>query len=207
MKHAVLSQLELFHSSYAQSLASTRILKHSEQSSRGSCGENLAWASYDQSGAAFVFLSICRNLSFTEQREWCWAEAKDPVCGVGTGTAGIHYPCISPVIPLYFRVRCHDSLHRYVRLMRCLSGIKSGYKCNSCEQLVDCLYHWFHHTHSALWTRGHHDDLPSSMSPVCVQGRTCLTAGMTRSNSTTSTVLDSPLAQVRFSSNHLDGIT
>uniref|UniRef100_G3P2B0 GLI pathogenesis-related 2, like n=1 Tax=Gasterosteus aculeatus TaxID=69293 RepID=G3P2B0_GASAC len=35
---------------YAESLASTRILKHSVESSRGSCGENLAWASYDQSG-------------------------------------------------------------------------------------------------------------------------------------------------------------
>uniref|UniRef100_A0A8C5A521 GLI pathogenesis-related 2, like n=1 Tax=Gadus morhua TaxID=8049 RepID=A0A8C5A521_GADMO len=33
---------------YAESLASTRILKHSVESSRGSCGENLAWASYDQ---------------------------------------------------------------------------------------------------------------------------------------------------------------
>uniref|UniRef100_A0A8D0CXX2 Golgi-associated plant pathogenesis-related protein 1 n=1 Tax=Sander lucioperca TaxID=283035 RepID=A0A8D0CXX2_SANLU len=36
--------------SYAESLASTRILKHSVESSKGSCGENLAWASYDQSG-------------------------------------------------------------------------------------------------------------------------------------------------------------
>ncbi|XP_062841610.1 GLI pathogenesis-related 2, like [Trichomycterus rosablanca] len=35
---------------YAESLASTRILKHSVESSKGSCGENLAWASYDQSG-------------------------------------------------------------------------------------------------------------------------------------------------------------
>ncbi|XP_077576906.1 GLI pathogenesis-related 2, like [Stigmatopora nigra] len=35
---------------YAESLAITRILKHSEESSKGSCGENLAWASYDQSG-------------------------------------------------------------------------------------------------------------------------------------------------------------
>ncbi|XP_072317401.1 GLI pathogenesis-related 2, like [Eucyclogobius newberryi] len=35
---------------YAESLASTRILKHSVESTRGSCGENLAWASYDQSG-------------------------------------------------------------------------------------------------------------------------------------------------------------
>lgn len=43
--------------SYAQSLASTRVLKHSEQSSRGSCGENLAWASYDQSGAGFIVVS------------------------------------------------------------------------------------------------------------------------------------------------------
>ncbi|KAF3839809.1 hypothetical protein F7725_018526 [Dissostichus mawsoni] len=35
---------------YAESLASTRILKHSAESSRGNFGENLAWASYDQSG-------------------------------------------------------------------------------------------------------------------------------------------------------------
>ncbi|KAJ0000362.1 hypothetical protein NQD34_012204 [Periophthalmus magnuspinnatus] len=35
---------------YAESLASTRILKHSVESTRGSCGENLAWASYDQTG-------------------------------------------------------------------------------------------------------------------------------------------------------------
>ncbi|XP_051577612.1 Golgi-associated plant pathogenesis-related protein 1-like isoform X1 [Myxocyprinus asiaticus] len=35
---------------YAESLASTRILKHSAESSRGNCGENLAWASYDQTG-------------------------------------------------------------------------------------------------------------------------------------------------------------
>uniref|UniRef100_A0A3P8VCR8 Golgi-associated plant pathogenesis-related protein 1 n=1 Tax=Cynoglossus semilaevis TaxID=244447 RepID=A0A3P8VCR8_CYNSE len=39
---------------YAESLASTKILKHSEQSSRGSCGENLAWASYDQTGKDVV---------------------------------------------------------------------------------------------------------------------------------------------------------
>ncbi|KFO35388.1 Golgi-associated plant pathogenesis-related protein 1 [Fukomys damarensis] len=35
---------------YAEALASTRILKHSPESSRGQCGENLAWASYDQTG-------------------------------------------------------------------------------------------------------------------------------------------------------------
>lgn len=66
-----------FHDSYAQSLASTRILKHSEQSSRGSCGENLAWASYDQSGGgAFIIVSMCRDLTFTVQPTdrsslWC----------------------------------------------------------------------------------------------------------------------------------------
>ncbi|XP_078284192.1 GLI pathogenesis-related 2, like [Rhinoraja longicauda] len=35
---------------YAEVLASTRVLKHSPESSRGQCGENLAWASYDQLG-------------------------------------------------------------------------------------------------------------------------------------------------------------
>lgn len=35
---------------YSEALASTRILKHSPESSSGNCGENLAWASYDQSG-------------------------------------------------------------------------------------------------------------------------------------------------------------
>ncbi|KAG7242064.1 hypothetical protein INR49_024110 [Caranx melampygus] len=35
---------------YAESLASTRILKHSVESSKGNYGENLAWASYNQSG-------------------------------------------------------------------------------------------------------------------------------------------------------------
>ncbi|XP_076135726.1 GLI pathogenesis-related 2, like [Alosa pseudoharengus] len=44
------SKLSQEASRYAESLASTRILKHSVESSKGSCGENLAWASYDQSG-------------------------------------------------------------------------------------------------------------------------------------------------------------
>ncbi|KAG5270927.1 hypothetical protein AALO_G00173910 [Alosa alosa] len=44
------SKLSREASRYAESLASTRILKHSVESSKGSCGENLAWASYDQSG-------------------------------------------------------------------------------------------------------------------------------------------------------------
>uniref|UniRef100_A0A8D0C1S3 Golgi-associated plant pathogenesis-related protein 1 n=1 Tax=Salvator merianae TaxID=96440 RepID=A0A8D0C1S3_SALMN len=35
---------------YSEALASTRILKHSPESSSGKYGENLAWASYDQSG-------------------------------------------------------------------------------------------------------------------------------------------------------------
>lgn len=37
---------------YSEALASTRILKHSPESSRGQCGENLAWASYDQTGTS-----------------------------------------------------------------------------------------------------------------------------------------------------------
>ncbi|XP_062987012.1 Golgi-associated plant pathogenesis-related protein 1 isoform X2 [Elgaria multicarinata webbii] len=36
---------------YSEALASTRTLKHSPESSSGKCGENLAWASYDQSGS------------------------------------------------------------------------------------------------------------------------------------------------------------
>ncbi|XP_028909733.1 Golgi-associated plant pathogenesis-related protein 1 isoform X1 [Ornithorhynchus anatinus] len=35
---------------YAEALASTKVLKHSPESSRGQYGENLAWASYDQPG-------------------------------------------------------------------------------------------------------------------------------------------------------------
>lgn len=35
---------------YAEELATTRVLKHSSESANGRCGENLAWASYDQSG-------------------------------------------------------------------------------------------------------------------------------------------------------------
>ncbi|XP_054671280.1 Golgi-associated plant pathogenesis-related protein 1 isoform X2 [Grus americana] len=33
---------------YAEELATTRVLKHSSESANGKCGENLAWASYDQ---------------------------------------------------------------------------------------------------------------------------------------------------------------
>ncbi|XP_006872213.1 PREDICTED: golgi-associated plant pathogenesis-related protein 1-like [Chrysochloris asiatica] len=35
---------------YSEALASTRILKHSSEASRNQCGENLAWASYNQPG-------------------------------------------------------------------------------------------------------------------------------------------------------------
>ncbi|XP_028673244.1 GLI pathogenesis-related 2, like [Erpetoichthys calabaricus] len=35
---------------YAEALSRTRVLKHSDDSSRGQCGENLAWASYDEPG-------------------------------------------------------------------------------------------------------------------------------------------------------------
>lgn len=41
---------------YSEALASTRILKHSPESSRGQCGENLAWASYDQTGRSLSWL-------------------------------------------------------------------------------------------------------------------------------------------------------
>ncbi|XP_068787410.1 Golgi-associated plant pathogenesis-related protein 1 isoform X2 [Struthio camelus] len=36
---------------YAEELATTRVLKHSSESANGKCGENLAWASYDQPGS------------------------------------------------------------------------------------------------------------------------------------------------------------
>ncbi|XP_040899333.1 GLI pathogenesis-related 2, like [Toxotes jaculatrix] len=51
---ALSSKLSKEATRYAESLASTRILKHSVESNRGSCGENLAWASYDQSGRDVV---------------------------------------------------------------------------------------------------------------------------------------------------------
>lgn len=44
---------------YSEALASTRILKHSPESSRGQCGENLAWASYDQTGGSLPRLPSC----------------------------------------------------------------------------------------------------------------------------------------------------
>ncbi|XP_068860384.1 Golgi-associated plant pathogenesis-related protein 1 isoform X2 [Aphelocoma coerulescens] len=42
---------------YAEELATTRVLKHSSESANGKCGENLAWASYDQSGHCFNMIS------------------------------------------------------------------------------------------------------------------------------------------------------
>lgn len=91
IKHAVLSKLYLFHDSYAQSLASTRILKHSEQSSRGSCGENLAWASYDQSGAAFYY-------RFHVQEPVIYCTAHGQIQSVVWEREQLG--CISPVFPL-----------------------------------------------------------------------------------------------------------
>lgn len=58
--HCTISFVSLY--SYAESLASTRILKHSVESSRGSCGENLAWASYDQTGY-FLHLNLSKLYS------------------------------------------------------------------------------------------------------------------------------------------------
>lgn len=43
---------------YAEALASTRVLKHSPESANGKCGENLAWASYDQPGKLLVFAPV-----------------------------------------------------------------------------------------------------------------------------------------------------
>ncbi|XP_015676183.1 Golgi-associated plant pathogenesis-related protein 1 isoform X2 [Protobothrops mucrosquamatus] len=51
---------------YSEALASTRILKHSPESSSGKCGENLAWASYNQSGneVADRWYSEIKNYNF-----------------------------------------------------------------------------------------------------------------------------------------------
>ncbi|XP_036597480.1 Golgi-associated plant pathogenesis-related protein 1 [Trichosurus vulpecula] len=51
---------------YADALATTKVLKHSSESSRGNCGENLAWASYDQQGrdVADRWYSEIRNYDF-----------------------------------------------------------------------------------------------------------------------------------------------
>ncbi|XP_077159843.1 Golgi-associated plant pathogenesis-related protein 1 isoform X3 [Paroedura picta] len=51
---------------YSEALASTRILKHSSESSNGKYGENLAWASYDQSGkeVADRWYSEIKNYNF-----------------------------------------------------------------------------------------------------------------------------------------------
>lgn len=141
MKPAVLSKLCLFHDSYAQSLASTRILKHSEQSSRGSCGENLAWASYDQSGAGFYY-------RFHVQGPAIYCTAHGQIQSVVW--EGEQLGCISPGFPPTVipsppppcsRARRHDSLQRYARLMRRLGGVKSGCnKCNNCKHLVSCVH-------------------------------------------------------------------
>ncbi|XP_054047044.1 Golgi-associated plant pathogenesis-related protein 1 isoform X1 [Rissa tridactyla] len=51
---------------YAEELATTRVLKHSSESANGKCGENLAWASYDQPGkdVADRWYSEIKNYSF-----------------------------------------------------------------------------------------------------------------------------------------------
>ena len=53
---------------YSEALASTRILKHSPESSRGQRGENLAWASYDQTGkeVADRWYSEIKNYNFQQ---------------------------------------------------------------------------------------------------------------------------------------------
>uniref|UniRef100_F7G4V6 Golgi-associated plant pathogenesis-related protein 1 n=1 Tax=Monodelphis domestica TaxID=13616 RepID=F7G4V6_MONDO len=51
---------------YADALATTKVLKHSSESSRGNCGENLSWASYDQPGheVADRWYSEIRNYDY-----------------------------------------------------------------------------------------------------------------------------------------------
>ncbi|KAM8810975.1 Golgi-associated plant pathogenesis-related protein 1 [Eudromia elegans] len=51
---------------YAEQLATTRVLKHSSESANGKCGENLAWASYDQPGkdVADRWYNEIKNYSF-----------------------------------------------------------------------------------------------------------------------------------------------
>ncbi|XP_032298499.1 Golgi-associated plant pathogenesis-related protein 1 isoform X1 [Coturnix japonica] len=51
---------------YAEELAVSRVLKHSSESANGKCGENLAWASYDQPGkdVADRWYSEIKNYSF-----------------------------------------------------------------------------------------------------------------------------------------------
>uniref|UniRef100_G1N724 Golgi-associated plant pathogenesis-related protein 1 n=1 Tax=Meleagris gallopavo TaxID=9103 RepID=G1N724_MELGA len=51
---------------YAEELAASRVLKHSSESANGKCGENLAWASYDQPGkdVADRWYSEIKNYSF-----------------------------------------------------------------------------------------------------------------------------------------------
>ncbi|XP_039938979.1 Golgi-associated plant pathogenesis-related protein 1 isoform X2 [Hirundo rustica] len=59
---------------YAEELATTRVLKHSSESANGNCGENLAWASYDQS----VLQELLRGRLFfvcvqeAEGKPWMW---------------------------------------------------------------------------------------------------------------------------------------
>ncbi|XP_009949813.1 PREDICTED: golgi-associated plant pathogenesis-related protein 1-like, partial [Leptosomus discolor] len=62
---------------YAEELASTRVLKHSSESANGKCGENLAWASYDQPGkiqvnaSYFTFiLSLSQPKEGRPQASW-----------------------------------------------------------------------------------------------------------------------------------------
>ncbi|MEQ2178984.1 Golgi-associated plant pathoproteinsis- protein 1 [Goodea atripinnis] len=75
---------------YAESLASTRILKHSEESSRGSCGENLAWASYDQTGTDVA------DRWYEEVKQYNFNRP-----GFSSGTGEIHTDVIFSFLPQF----------------------------------------------------------------------------------------------------------
>lgn len=143
------------------------------------------------------------DLSFTAQREWC--------CGVMRNSWDPFPldppPQTSTVLQSETTWLTAETCQTYQTPPRCNGWLQQT---NDCKQLVDCIHQWFHCTLNKDDTRAaplsSTMSIPPSFSPVCVQGRTCPTAGTMRSNSTTSAVLASPPAPVRFSPHHLHTI-
>ncbi|XP_035754891.1 Golgi-associated plant pathogenesis-related protein 1 isoform X1 [Egretta garzetta] len=86
---------------YAEELATTRVLKHSSESANGKCGENLAWASYDQPGGEKEAVNA---LSFTSL-----LGLSQPKRGLSTGQLWIE--CLAEKIKLHPLLFC-KTLHR-----------------------------------------------------------------------------------------------